>query len=117
MDDLIKREDVIKLLRTELSLEYFMARSINKADNNSLAICDKVLELPSAEPKRGKWIYDENGMDWNLGAWVCSECHCRNDNIPPAIKFGNEYKRIADPNMWQGSRFCPNCGADMRGER
>lgn len=65
------------------------------------------------ERKTGKWVWDENGMDWNLGAWVCSECHARNDNIPPAIKYNDGYRKVGNPYMWQGSKFCPNCGARM----
>ena len=45
-----------------------------------------IKDLPSAEPKRGKWAVYENLM------CVCSEC-------------GYE--------TFLGSRYCPNCGADM----
>ena len=51
--------------------------------------------MPPAQPERktGKWITQE------FGSWAeCSECHELYD-IP-----------IAQSN------FCPNCGADMRGE-
>ena len=72
-------------------------------------------KLPSVqpEPKTGQWVYDENGMDWNLGAWVCSKCHMRNDNIPPGIKFNDGWRKVGNPYMWQGSKFCPNCGVRM----
>lgn len=61
-----------------------------------------------AEPvRRGKWIWDDNAIDWGIGAWVCSECHGRNENIH-AGKGDN-------PNVWSGSRFCNNCGAKMDG--
>ena len=66
-------------------------------------------DIPSAdvvERKRGKWIWDKDGVDWNIGAWCCSECGSRNANIGCN---GNE-----NPMWWSGSRFCPNCGADMR---
>jgi DNA-binding XRE family transcriptional regulator len=54
-----------------------------------------------------EWKWDENGLDWGLGAWRCSECDCRNDNIPngPTI----------NPLRWAGSKFCPNCGAEIVG--
>lgn len=45
-------------------------------------------EAPTIEPKRGKWIWDEQIL-----GLVCSECK----------ELGVER-----------SNFCPNCGADMR---
>lgn len=61
-----------------------------------------------AEPVRhGKWIWDENGMDWNIGAWVCSECGMRNENIHSDMEF--------NPHIWAGTKYCPNCGARMDG--
>ena len=53
----------------------------------------------------GHWVYNRNGMDWNLGAWECSACKCRNNNLP-----GSE---IYSPYSFVGSRYCPNCGAKM----
>ena len=120
MSGLVRREDVVRYIRDKVSLGQWMQRSVRGADEASLALCNMIMEdVPSAEAERkwGHWIYDENGMDWNLSAWICSECRCRNDNIPTMIKMGKESRRIAEPRMWQGSRFCPNCGADMRGEK
>lgn len=58
------------------------------------------------EPVRhGRWVYDPDGMDFNLGAWVCSECKAKNDNL-------GGLQRI-NPYHFVGSRFCPNCGAKM----
>ena len=56
-------------------------------------------KLPPAEPKRGKWIPITNGR---LGH-ECDQCH----EYAPSYESGNEYL----------SRFCHNCGADMRGEQ
>lgn len=63
-----------------------------------------------AEPKRGKWILDPDGMDWNISAWRCSECgfvatHIR---VEPNGLGGN-------PLNWAGSKFCPQCGARITG--
>ena len=51
-------------------------------------------ELPSAEPKKGKWI--EN--------CACSECGWCNE-----VEGGF----VGSTRGWN---FCPNCGTDMRGE-
>ena len=52
------------------------------------------------------WVYDSNGLDWGLGAWVCSSCHMKNDNIPVM-------KLDINPMWFAGSKFCPNCGKTM----
>ena len=64
----------------------------------------KITPLP--KQKHGYWVLDPDGMDWNIPAWKCSECHCKNDNIPPNLEKTN-------PLRWSGSKFCPNCGAKM----
>lgn len=51
------------------------------------------------------WEYDPNGMDWNMGAWRCSHCKERNNNIG-----GNEK---INPLLFAGSSYCPSCGAIM----
>lgn len=61
-----------------------------------------------ARPK-GEWIWNENGMDWGIGCWCCSECGMRN----PYIGSGDT-ALLSNPHNWAGSKYCPNCGADMR---
>ena len=69
-----------------------------------------IMRFPSAD-RIGYWILDPDGNDWNLPAWVCSECHRKNDNI------GVVEKGIgSDPRNWGGSKFCPECGARMSGK-
>ena len=62
-------------------------------------------ELP--ERKKGKWVWNENGMDWGLGAWVCSVCRSKPETWWESDKKNN-------PLRCSGSHFCGNCGADMR---
>lgn len=66
---------------------------------NDCGICiQRILDIPSAEPerKKGEWI---DGMPYVNSHWkVCSECH------------------ETAPDSCGGFNFCPNCGADMRGE-
>ena len=74
-------------------------------------LVDTVIQMATAdvaEVKRGEWIWDINATDWGIGAWICSECHVINNNIPQ--------RSTCRPLAWTGSKFCPNCGADMRGE-
>ena len=63
-------------------------------------------ELEAQLPKRGKWIWDPNGMDWGIGSWVCKNCKARPNTYwqsDPDIK----------PLRFSGSHYCPNCGAKM----
>lgn len=73
------------------------------------AITVKMVEnAPTADVapvKHGKWVWDPNGMDWGLGAWKCSECANRNNNLPMDNKM--------NPLVFSGSKYCPNCGAKM----
>ena len=66
---------------------------------------DTAPTVDSVSVVHGHWIYDPNGMDWNLGAWRCSKCGCKNNNIG-----GDE--RI-NPLLFAGSKYCPNCGCKM----
>jgi hypothetical protein len=61
------------------------------------------------EVRHGEWHYNPDGMDWGLGAWECSLCRCKNDNLPMDEKI--------NPRVWAGAKYCPNCGAKMDGER
>ena len=53
-------------------------------------IVESIEELPSAPDsrQRGEWVDNHNGT------FVCDQCGCKHSK----------------------SNFCPNCGADMRGE-
>ena len=71
---------------------------------------DILCDIPAAdvvEVRHGKWVWDENGMDWGLGAWTCSECHLKPETWWEADK-GNPYRCA-------GSSWCNNCGARMDG--
>ena len=57
----------------------------------------KIDALPPAEPKRGKWIRDGHHIRCDqCGMYMC-DTDREGDRIP--------------------TEFCPNCGADMRGEQ
>lgn len=69
--------------------------------NVMCATCDFVPEIEHTEEctKYGEWIetYDE---------MVCSKCH-----MPPITKEEENGK------IEILTKYCPNCGADMRGEK
>lgn len=83
--------------------------SCSKADRDIRELLDDLENMPSAQPERktGEWIV-WNGMDVpeNHGRHKCSEC--------------GEFALLRYEKPLQKevlSDFCPNCGADMRGEQ
>ena len=89
---------------------------IGKAEHRTLwhyaEAIDMAIETLQAEPvKHSEWKLDPNGMDWNIPAWRCSECGFVANYIGVEVNgLGN------NPMNWAGSNYCPNCGADMRGD-
>lgn len=81
-EDLIRRSDAIK--------EVKKYRGLGKLQMAMLA--DGIRAIPSVEPKRGKWVFDEKGY------FFCSECKRK-------------------PNdQYATTDFCPNCGCAMTKE-
>lgn len=70
------------------------------SERDAYGTLSEAIKVLSAQPerKKGKWIDVTNGR----GGHECDECH----NYAPAWQTGEE--RLTD--------FCPNCGADMKGE-
>ena len=100
MDDVISRQAVLKLLST-IPPEEAMTKAM---------LIQSVKQMDAAQPerKRGRWKIIMARHKYN-GEYrevrQCSECHAA------YFHYANQ-EDIEDeiPN------FCPNCGADMRGE-
>ena len=61
---------------------------------------DRIKQLPPIQPKRGKWIKTAR---WGR-VYYCDQCR--------------NYLDFDGVNAGRGStNFCPNCGADMRGDK
>ena len=67
------------------------------------SVCDVYTVLPSAQPERktGRWIKHGIGHENVPWGFDCSEC-------------GEWF--VIDSKYIDRYKFCPNCGADMRGE-
>lgn len=94
MDDLISRQAAIDAF----DKQYWKQINIPISKEIRKAAQDTIRELPSVQ-RKGKWvrITDEVFAD----RFECSEC----GKLPPIENF-----------EWWLSDYCPNCGADMRGE-
>ena len=100
--------------RTALGIGYADPKAfINPAHadgwNTAIQIINEAPAADVAPVVHGHWVYNPNGMDFVLGAWECSICGIKNDNLPCDRKI-NPYNYI-------GSKYCPNCGAKMDEER
>lgn len=102
-EDVVSRAEIIHTLNTMdryVADELTLCDTDKKYPKNEVFIVDDVYELiaenlPSVQPqpKRGRWKYvvDKTGH-W---VWECNDC------------------------VWQqrfATNYCPDCGADMRGE-
>ena len=97
MDDLISRQAALDALDElcDRICEYSKKQRHTMCGSCNLGSAfDVINELPTAE-KRGKWVRDGSR---GANRWVCSEC---------GYKWFFECAR---------GMYCPNCGADMRGQ-
>lgn len=91
--ELISRQEAIDALA-----EYGNGRAVYIGVEEAVR---RIEQMPSAEPKRGKWIRTGSGSLYDY--YRCSECGIR----PKWDCMGDNNWRIAFTN------FCPNCGAKM----
>jgi len=97
--DLINRQDAIKAYQ-EFSCKGIDCNDCGSTDKDGNCVIETWFNsLPSAEQKKGEWIPVTNGR----GGHECNLCH----NYAPSYQTGDEWLTY----------FCPNCGANMRGEK
>ena len=114
MDDLISRQAAIDAIAQctncgdeDTLREYVLKHGLDNGwTGGILEALDAVKDLPPVQPerKKGEWLPDNNNA-YEI-RFVCS-C-CKESEVVPTIGF-TKYKPLCD--------FCPNCGADMRGEK
>lgn len=95
-DSLIRKEDAIKALGEEPMV--WTDSDFELADRNRWEMDVEALKkLPTVQPKHGKWLPDNR---CGGGYWVCSSCKYPTEAFAADVLY----------------KYCPFCGADMRGE-
>lgn len=102
MDDLISRQAAIE------AVEQLHGGCITEDVKNFVRY--QLWGVPSAE-KQGKWIRPMDATESSY-RYQCSECGETAYQVTG--NCGRKYKVKHPPCTY---KFCPNCGADMRGER
>lgn len=102
MSDLIRRSDAIKAIEKMQYAYNGWANTFDKAQ-----IIETIEDVPTIEPKRGKWIAHPTEKEWD----VCTVCGtgCKRREIGYDTYFEKSY--VTE----YGYPFCPNCGARMKG--
>ena len=102
MDELISRQAAIDYFVTNVGFHDEDCYPIEDTDELRKIWTEYFSGIPSAQPKRGKWIDKGERGDWEWQAdgrgrhwheWECNTCH--------------HY-------FAERSFFCPHCGSDMR---
>lgn len=101
--DLIDRQALKAEIKKWLNpLPYITENKMVDLDDIAVSVIMTIEEAPTVEPKRGEW---ERHPDFlhisSANVHRCSMCKER-----PLYKMGYEVL----------SAYCPNCGADMRGD-
>lgn len=106
MSDYISREAANDTIN-ETAYEY----EDDEAQTALYHAADRLNELPAAdvvEVRHASWVWNPDGMDWGIGAWVCGKCKSRPETWWNTVKESH-------PLRCSGSRYCGNCGAKMDG--
>ena len=107
-------EDIVEECSDAVSRQYLLDeydRQHEVPPGNARKIIE---DAPSVRPKRptGKWVKRECGKEDKEDGWetviVCDKC-----NLPATIFYSRNGKERTQIR----THFCPNCGADMRGEK
>lgn len=102
MDELISKKAVIEAIeKARANVGHNLERSIGKSIIEILDDVGRdVNRLQPVESKRGKWIHHPE-IGWGE-TWLCDQCGEKTTSTVMGKPRDN---------------FCPNCGANMRGEK
>ena len=109
--EFVSREGILADIQEDIDFKSLtLTEDANNRMNDGLRLAQRrIRKYPAADVRPvvvAHWEWDENGMDWNLGAWKCSNCRRKAETW-----WANDKH---NPLRCAGSRFCGNCGAEMR---
>lgn len=111
MSDLILREEAKAAIRAKFD------SVVDRVEINE--VLNAVPAIDAAPVRHGRWLFDPNAHDYNLGGWVCSLCNGINCMIPTYIKVDDmvvvTHEQI-NPYGFSGAQYCPHCGAKMEAQ-
>lgn len=84
----------------DMKIKVPIPKAAKQARENNEALDVAIKALQSAEPKKGRWIHHPE-IGWGE-TWLCDQCGEKTTSTVMGKPRAN---------------FCPNCGADMRGEQ
>ena len=105
MADYIERKTVLNALSVFNDRVHGNEHFLNGIET-AKEIVDKTLSADVATVLKSHWYWDEDGMDWGIGAWCCDNCKSRAETWWALDKKYN-------PLRCSGGKFCGNCGAKM----
>lgn len=97
MSDLISRNEALALIESMMETYWDRKQILSIVRNN-------IEKLPSAEPKKGRWIEKEvfDNPSAVIDEWQSAQCSaCGLYHTTPYMYFFDNFN------------FCPNCGAKM----
>lgn len=76
------------------------------------AFCNEIIKAPTVEARpKGKWVFSQRGKTTDLSCSVCGDVGYKEIAYNYPVE---KLKEELDESCF--SNFCPNCGADMRGD-
>lgn len=101
--DLISREEALKQI--DLSEHWLDAKN-------------RISDLPTIQPKKGEWIEHEYKALREQGYYRCSKCGVGFKRFDIGIRESDvPYINGKPYKLHNIDNYCPNCGADMRGDK
>ena len=103
MAEYISREAALNAVRKA----FIWAKRQEDQYDESVRQIERIPASDVREVVKAHWEWNPDGMDWDIGAWCCSECKSKAETW-----WANDSKY--NPLHCSGGHFCGNCGADMR---